>query len=175
VPELASPRSDAFVSNTPAAAVVLVGGLRLTGVAGAPDALPAVHVHVRGFRSRSFRLEFELGGEQGNTGVLMVGQGVAHMLAIELSPTAVVVRMHAPGGPSVELDCAAGPFEAEQPAVLEVAEAGASVRVLQSDRVVADCSLATLLPWRDEGGLHVGFGVAGPGDRTFRSLRLARL
>lgn len=176
VPELASPRSDAFVSNTPAAAMVLVGGLRLTGVAGSLDEqLPRVHVHVRGFRSRSFRLEFELGAEQGNAGVLMVGQGAAHALTIELSPSAVVVRLHESGGEILELDCAGERFEAELPAVLEVGEAGSRVRVLQADRVVADCSLAALDPWPDLGGLYVGLGVVGPGDRTFRSLRLARL
>jgi hypothetical protein len=175
VPELASPRSDAFVANTPGAATVIVGGLRLTGVAGSPDELPRVHVHVRGFRSRSFRLEFELGAEPGNTGALLLGQGAERALTIMLAPAQAIVRLRESEGEVVELECGAEPFEADRPAVLEVGEEGHRVRVLQAERVVVDCSLAALDPWPDSGGLHVGFGVAGPGDRTFRSLRLARL
>ena len=174
VPELASPRSDAFVSNTPGAATVLVGGLRLSGAGGSPDEPPPVHVHVRGFRSRSFRLEFELGAESGNGASLLLGQGVARSLMIALSPSLARVRLRESSGALTELDCGLGPFEAELPAVLEVGEFGERVRVLQADRVVVDCSLSGLDPWPDEGGLYVGFGVSGPGDRTFRSLRLAR-
>ncbi|MFV8754346.1 hypothetical protein ACNOYE_27690 [Nannocystaceae bacterium ST9] len=174
VPELATPRSDAFVGNTPAAAAVIVGGLRLTGV-GSPDELPRVHAHVRGFRSRSFRLEFALGSEQGNTASVMVGQGATLALIVALSPAAVEVRLREADGDVVVLDCGGEPFMTEFPAVLEVGEAGQRVRVLQSDRVVVDCSLVELDPWPDPGGLHVAFGLAGPGDRTFRSLRLARL
>ncbi len=173
VPELASPRSDAFVSNTPGAAAVIVGGLRLTG-SGSPDELPRTRAHVRGFRSRSFRLEFELGAEQGNTATLVVGQGATLALVVELAPGEVAVRLREASGELSVLDCGAGQFETEFPAVLEVSEAGLRVRLLQADQVVVDCSLAMLDPWPDEGGLHVGFGVAGPGDRTFRSLRLAR-
>lgn len=174
VPELASPRSDAFVTNTPGAVAVFVGGLRLTGVAGPADALPAVRAHVRGFRSRSARLEFELGGEVGNTGVILVGQGVARVLALELAPGGVRARLHADDDTQL-LDCAGQAFASETPAVLELGEDALRVRLLQGDRVVADCSLHELAPWSDPGGLHVGFGVAGPGDRSFRALRLARL
>jgi hypothetical protein len=174
VPELASPRSDAFVTNTPGAATVIVGGMRLGGVAGSPNDLPRVHVHVRGFRSRSFRLEFELGAAEGNTGSLMLGQGAERALTIALEPEQARVRLR-DSTEIVELDCGAGSFETDRGAVLEVGEDGLRVRVLQGERVVVDCSLAELEPWPDAGGLHVGFGVSGPGDRTFRSLRLARL
>src|SRR5690606_395160 len=59
IPELTGPQTDAFVGNAPGRATVVVGGLRLDAVAGDLDELPPVRAHVRGFRSRSFRLEFD--------------------------------------------------------------------------------------------------------------------
>lgn len=175
VPDLAGPRSDAFVTNTPGAATVVVGGLRLSGVAGSADALPAVRAHVRGFRSRGFRLEFELGDEAGSEGVLLIGQGSARTLALTLAADAVAVRLHEPGSPALALACASQGFEAGAAAELIVDELGLRVRLRQGERVIANCSLREHMPWSEGADLHVGFGVAGPGDRSFRALRLARL
>lgn len=175
VPDLAAPRSDAFVTNTPGAATVEVGGLRLSGVAGSDDALPPVRAHVRGFRSRAFRLEFELGDAGGSAALLLIGQGSARTLALTLASDAVAVRFHEPGAPARPLACASGGFVTGEPAELIVDELGLRVRVRQGERELADCSLAELAPWSEGADLHVGFGVAGPGDRSFRALRLARL
>ncbi len=177
VPDLAAPDNDAFVSNTPGAATVVVGGLRLSGVAGSPSELPRVRAHVRGFRSRSFRLEFELPAEGSGTGWLLIGQGAATTLAIALDPpdhASVRVLYQVAGASPIELPCAQAAFDPARGGVLEVDGSGRQVRVFQGDRTLVDCDLAALEPWPDDGGLFAGFGVSGAGDRTFRALRLAR-
>ncbi|PRP90566.1 hypothetical protein ENSA5_63690 [Enhygromyxa salina] len=167
IPDLTGPQTDAFVTNYPGGATVIVGGLRLEAEGGPTDALPPVRAHVRGFRSASLRFEFSFEGEPGVTAHLTLARGGSSLVAIALVEDAVVVRSRAPGGQLSTSDCALGGANPEQPLVLEL-EAGL-LRLDGPDGPVAACELGELA-----GPLALGFGVSGSGSARFFGLRLAR-
>ena len=163
-PDLAGPQTDAFVTNAPGRATVVVGGLRLDALGDAIDALPPVRAHVRGFRSRSVRLEFQHEVDAGTAAHVIVEQG-SSVVAIELG-TGLVRRRSADGSTHV-LDCSDTP--GTSPWVLELD--GDELRLDGDGRAVARCEVA----WPSSAGVAVGFGVSGSGSARFFDLRLARI
>ena len=169
IPELTGPQTDAFVSNVPGLATVVVGGLQLDAVDGAVDVLPPVRAHVRGFRSRSFRLEFDMTVDPDTLAHVTLEHGAVAMLALALTDEGVVARRRLADGSVEILDCgAAGAIES--PLVLEVDDDGRSIRLSGPDGSLAACTIE----WPSSDALAVGFGVSGSGSARFFGLRLAR-
>ncbi|WP_052547253.1 hypothetical protein [Enhygromyxa salina] len=169
-PELAGPQNDAFVSNAPGRATVIVGGLRLNAIAGESDALPLVRAHVRGFRSRTLRLEFSFEAEPGSTAHVILGQGSETLVAIALQDP-LVVRRRGPDGSTGTLDC--GPPASAAvigPLVLELGADGHQLRLESEAGTLATCELQ----WPSSAGVSVGFGASGAEGARFFGLRLAR-
>jgi hypothetical protein len=170
IPELTGPQTDAFVTNAPARATVIVGGLRLDAVAGDADGIPPVRAHVRGFRSDNFRLEFNHEVDPGTVAHVTLEQGASAMLALALSEDGIVARRRLPDGSVDILDCSASQSPLEAPLVLEVDDEGRTVRLSNADGSLATCALE----WPSSAGLAVGFGVSGASSARFFGLRLAR-
>lgn len=170
IPELTGPQTDAFVGNAPGRATVVVGGLRLDAVAGAADVLPPVRAHVRGFRSRSFRLEFDHAADPGTLAHVTLEQGSTALLALALTPDGVVARRRLADGSVEIIDCGASTADMASPFVLEVDDEGRRARLSGSGGVLATCEL----DWPSSAGLAVGFGVSGAGSARVFALRLAR-
>lgn len=170
IPELTGPQTDAFVTNTPGRATVIVGGLRLDAVTGNVDALPPVRAHVRGFRSRSFRLELALEVDPSAVAHVTLEQGAVATLALGLGEDGVVARWRGVDGSVDVLDCGSAEGEIGSPLVLEVDDQGRRARLSGPSGTLATCVLA----WPSSAGLAVGFGVSGVGSARFFGLRLAR-
>lgn len=170
IPELTGPQTDAFVGNAPGRATVVVGGLRLDAVAGEADVLPPVRAHVRGFRSRSARLEFDHAADPGTLAHVTLEQGSTTLLALALGPDGVVARRRLADGSVEILDCGASSTEPGSPLVLEIDDAGRRARLSGPAGLLATC----VLEWPSSAGLAVGFGVSGAGSARFFGLRLAR-
>jgi hypothetical protein len=170
IPELTGPQTDAFVGNAPGRATVVVGGVRLDAVAGEVDVLPPVRVHVRGFRSRSFRLEFDHAADSGALAHVTLEQGSNALLAMALGADGLVARRRLADGSVEILDCGASTADPGSPLVLEVDDAGRRARLSGPDGVLATC----VLDWPSSAGLAVGFGASGAGSARFFGLRLAR-
>lgn len=168
IPELTGPQTDAFVGNAPGRATVVVGGVRLDAVAGATDVLPPVRAHVRGFRSRSFRLEFDHSADPATLAHVTLEQGSTALLALALGADGIVARRRLTDGSVEIIDCGAATAELGSPLVLDVDDEGA--RLSGPDGVLATC----VLDWPSSSGLAVGFGVSGAGSARFFGLRLAR-
>jgi hypothetical protein len=170
ITELTAPQTDAFVSNAPGRATVVVGGLRLDAVAGETAVLPPVRAHARGFRSRSFRLEFEYTADADTIAHVTLAQGTTALLALALEPNGVVARRRAADGSVEILDCGGSTAGLESPLVLEVDDDGRRARLSGPDGLLATCTF----DWPGASGLAVGFGVSGTGSARFFGLRLAR-
>jgi hypothetical protein len=170
IPELTGPQTDAFVGNAPGRATVVVGGLRLDAVAGELDALPPVRAHVRGFRSRSFRLELDHSADPGTLAHVTLEQGSTALLAIALADEGISARRRLADGSVEIVDCGAPTAELGSPLVLEVDDEGRRARLSGPDGLLASC----VLEWPSSAGLAVGFGVSGAGSARFFGLRLAR-
>jgi hypothetical protein len=170
-PELAGPQNDAFVSNAPGRATVIVGGLRLDAIGGEADALPLVRAHVRGFRSRALRLEFSFESEPGTTAHVWLGQGSETLVSVALT-SELLVRRRGPDGTTQTLACgqdgAAGALAGQL--VVELGANGRELRVEGENGTLASCEL----DWPSSAGVAVGFGVSGPDSARFFGLRLAR-
>jgi hypothetical protein len=170
IPELTGPQTDAFVSNAPGRATVVVGGLRLDAVADDIDALPPVRAHVRGFRSRSFRLELEHAADLGALAHITLEQGSTALLAIAIEQDTIVARRRLADGSVEVLDCGEPQGAVTSSLVLEVDDQGNRVRLSGPEGLLAMCTL----DWPSSEGLAVGFGVSGAGSARFFALRLAR-
>jgi hypothetical protein len=170
IPELTGPQTDAFVTNAPGRARVILGGLRLDALGGEANALPPVRAHVRGFRSRAFRLEFAFEAELGATAHVVVGQGSEALVALALDTSEVVVRRRSAGGEVETLDCAGAGLAPGSTLVLEVGGDGRELRLDGPEGSLASCEL----DWPASAGLAVGFGVSGTGSARVFGLRLAR-
>jgi hypothetical protein len=170
IPELTGPQSDAFVGNAPGRATVVVGGLRLDAVAGEANVLPPVRAHVRGFRSRSFRLELDHAADPGTLAHLTLEHGSTAMLAIALQDDGIIARRRLADGSVEILDCGEQMGDLGASLVLEVDDEGRRVRLSGPDGSLATC----VLDWPSSAGLAVGFGVSGAASARFFGLRLAR-
>ena len=171
IPDLAGPQTDAFVGNVPGRATVVVGGLQIDAD-GSSDPIASVHAHVRGFRSRGFRLEFEWESDPDTVAQVMLGHGAVSVVSVALLADEVVVRQRQPSGAVETLDCALAGVEVGAGVVVELDELGERLRVSTNSGPVAECSLA----WAqgETPAVSVGFGAAGSGSLRLFGLRLAR-
>jgi len=171
IPNLAGPQTDAFVSNAPGQVTVVVGGLRIDANGGAP-----IHAHVRGFRSRAFRLEFEFDHDPEASARLVLSQGAATLVSVDLLPGQLVVRRRDASGVIEQLDCAGAGVEPGATVIVEVQQVGQGgaggqlLRLTSAGELLAACELA----WPATAGVAVGFGASGTGAARFFRLRLAR-
>lgn len=181
IPDLAGPQTDAFVTSTPGAARVVVGGLHLDGLDDEPpgDGLPVVRAHVRGFRSFAARLEFAHAVEGEARAWAIVEQGSRAALAIDLGIDADAdsgdpeVWLRRATGEVEALTCETSAIQAGEPLALTVGEGGSRIRLTAGETVRVDCTLDGSI-WPDADGVALGFGVTGSGTARLFSLRLAR-
>ncbi|HLT39133.1 MAG TPA: hypothetical protein VK034_22770 [Enhygromyxa sp.] len=169
IPDLAGPQTDAFVSNAPGRATVIVGGLQLDAVDGPGDALAPVRAHVRGFRSGALRLEFSFEVDPGAVAQLTLGHGATSLIGVALLATGVEVRRRDPSGEIESLDCSLAGVEPGTTVILELSDDARQLR-LSGAELLAECAL----DWPSSAGVAVGFGVSGTGSARFFGLRLAR-
>ncbi len=171
IPDLAGPQTDAFVSNAPDRATVIVGGLQLDGE-GLLGEIPPVRAHVRGFRSRALRFEFEFVADPDTVAALVLGQGAEGLVSVALlgDGDELIVRRRDPSGALTTLDCALGGVDPSGSVIAELEDQGRRLRLSSGGAPIADCELS----WASEAGVSVGFGVSGAGSARFFTLRLAR-
>lgn len=169
IPDLAGPQTDAFVSNAPGRATVILGGLQLDGDSGPSDTLAPVHAHVRGFRSGAVRLEFRFQADPGAVAQVILGQGASSQVGVALLQDAVVVRRRDPSEAIEILDCSRAGVSASASVILELDDHARRLRI-SGPELLAECELE----WPSSAGVAVGFGVSGTGSARFYGLRLAR-
>jgi hypothetical protein len=174
-PDLAGPQTDAFVTDHPGRATVVVGGLRLDGTGSEARPLPEVHAHVRGFRSRSARLELSYDVDPDTRAHLVLGQGTRTLVSLGLGDELSLVRRDESGTtvqPSCGLASEGAAAPAGTPLVLVLDGEGRELRLSGPDGEIGRCELG---PWPAAEGAFLGFGVSGPGSARFYGLRLSRL